>query len=74
MEKNYKELRAFLKSKKMRLQDYANNVLCVKPNTLTCKLIGRLSFTTDDIIRTINYFHLSPSQVDKFFFHEHLTK
>lgn len=68
----YHELRKFIKSKKMTFKRYAHEVLHILPMTLTHKFAGRIGFTMDDIINTKNYFNLSPSQVDSFFFHEHI--
>ena len=70
----YDDLRKFIKSKKMTFKRYADEVLHILPMTLTHKFAGRIGFTMDDIVRTRDYFHLSPSQVDRFFFHEHIKR
>lgn len=65
--KNYPELRDFIKSKGMTFGEYATKVLMVCPMTLTYKFDKKIAFTIEDVKRTMDFFKLNADQVITFF-------
>lgn len=64
----YAELRKFIKSKGMKCETFAKNVLHNSRQEFSYKLNGIIAFSVQDIQNVKDYFHLSAKQVVLFFF------
>ena len=60
-------LKAFFVAKKMDKHEIAEKVLGMSRQSLDNKLSNRTRFTTDDIAKFKEYFHLTDKQVNLFF-------